>query len=325
MKKLLLELSKGLGQECSAKTFYEYAETRFGDYIRTLEQNEACVSDLLRKVQKDELRKDGTILSFVNLIKTIEKHCLEIMQKSYAGEILSATNMLLKLLRVQKYANYKLADMYANYLKLEVPDIEWYRCVDFDNAETSVNCNHVPFELRSKLKTGRFNQIGFPCLYLASSLETANKEVGMCEKGKKRYYGKFRSKKNLVSLDFSIPTEKRIDKMSEYDQFSFLITYPVRILCSTKAKDSNANFVEEYIFSQLLLHVLLLSKKDSKKDDDLPKFDGICYTSTKDNKGLNLVVPAKYFVKEPPAEGWSEFVDSLFEIDDPILYDSNLL
>lgn len=49
--------------------------------------------------------------------------------------------------------------------------------------------------------------------------------------------------------------------MNDYDKFSFLITYPMLLLCLVPVTDETARFHEEYLFSQLFAHVMYMNKK----------------------------------------------------------------
>lgn len=306
LDKFILETANTLGQEYNDSTFYVFVNDKLKQYVSSLNDNANIVEYLLK--QANQMNGKSSSVRFVNLIKTINKHCLYILVKAYKGDIWAATNRLRSLLGVQKYTDYKLVDMYANYLKFTfAANKPLYRCVDFESSKIPANCNHIPFELRRYATKQRFNQLGVPCLYLSASLDCCQQEIGSnVDKGKKRWYGIFKTKKDLYFLDFSIPTEQDIKSMSVHDKFSFLVTYPLRLLCLTKTKYDNAVFMEEYLFSQLFFHIAFFCKHE-----DFPAFDGICYTSMKDRKSLNYVIPAKYNDEEPPLKGISDFIQSV--------------
>ena len=81
--------------------------------------------------------------------------------------------------------------------------------------------------------------------------------------------------------------------MNDYDKFSFLITYPMLLLCLVPVADETTRFHEEYLFSQLFAHVMYMNKKENIYSD------GICYTSMRDKEGVNYVIPALYKRSEP--------------------------
>ena len=307
LNELINNLASTLGQERNTPTFYQFVINKFNGYVSVLQDNADSIDYLLQNTE--ELRCKKTSIRFINLIKSINKRCIEILSRAYKGDLLSATAQLKSLLVVQKYTYYKLMDVYANYLQFKrIEDYELFRCVDFKSGEVPVSCNHVPFNLRHLASKQRFNQIGVPCLYLSTSLDCCQQEIGDVAKENERWYGTFKAKRNLFFADFTIPSPDEVKTMSFYDKFSFLVTYPLRLLCLTKAKEGNSQFVEEYLFSQLFLHVLFLSEHDNFQN-----FDGICYTSMKDGSCLNFVIPAKYQSNIPPVEGLSDFIESIIE------------
>lgn len=310
IRTLLKKLSDQLPVDYEkTECFYYLAKDKLSEFETELKSLDSTdMSDFLK--QAEELECSPTSESFINLIHKIKNTCLEILQYAYRGQILEATTLLDKLLSVPKYTDYKLSDWYFNYMSSAFENsVNLYRCVDFsDDEEDPKDCNHVPFQLRGSASNVRFNLLGYPCLYLCSSLECAQKELGNVAERKVRWYGEFRPKRQLCLLDFTLPSDETIDNMSVYDMFCFLVTYPLRLLCSYKMKDNDASFNEEYTFSQLFLHTMFLNKKN-----EYPGFDGISYSSMYDRKCVNYVFPALYYAKEPPTEGHSQHILDMFE------------
>lgn len=299
---LFQKLSSNLAQDYQDNSFYFYIKKSLDEFIDLLRGYKEEIASLLEVTK--ELNGNTTYRRFENLMIKINTHCLEILQYAYHGDILSATLKLKGLLYSQKYTDYKLADMYVNYLQFSrSASKELFRCVDFEKSVTPDNCNHLPFNLRQHASKGRFNQLGVPCLYLSDSIDCAQQEIGEIAKDKERWYSVFEQKEILYWADFTIPTICEIEKMTDYEKFSFLITYPLRLLCLTKTKNDNAKFNEEYLFSQLFFHIIFFHV-----EENCPAFDGICHTSTKDKSHLNYIIPAKYKTKEPPISGLSEYV-----------------
>ncbi|MBO4664920.1 MAG: hypothetical protein J5663_10990 [Bacteroidaceae bacterium] len=305
---LIDEISRNLAQDYNENSFYEYIKRAFDEYLVHLSKHKKEIETLLYNTK--EFDGEKTYKRFASLIKKINACCLDILEKAYQGDILSAALELDKLLTVQKYTSYKLMDMYVNYLNFEqTSGGTFFRCVDFKDGDTPKSCGHVPYDKRYLVNKGRFNQLGFPCLYLSNSLECAQKEVGRKKSNKIRWYGKFVPKRDLLFMDFSIRMGGKIDSMSDYDKFSYLVTYPLRLLCLTKTKRESVAFTEEYIFSQLFLHILFINHKNGK----IPNYHGIRFTSLKDSRYLNFVVPAKYNSKQPKTSGVSEYIAVLFD------------
>lgn len=309
IKFIIQGLANSLAQNTNGKPFYYYAEGRLLEYIGVLEKNECAVKTLLSKI--DDMNGDATPRRFIGLMKSINEQCLKILERAYAGDIFSALNELKSLL-VRKYTKYKLKKIYVEYIRCKnIQYKEMYRCVDFDKGVKPKSCGQLPFEMRECASKGRFNQLGTICLYLSNSLECAQKEIGeKVRNGKIRWYGKFCPKAELSFMDFSIPKKKDLKRWEEEDLFAFLLTYPLRVLCLAKGKNhKKVSFVEEYLFSQLFLHILLLNGKIGSKLN----FEGICYSSAKSSECLNFVIPAKYETRTPPCSGKSPYIDRLLK------------
>lgn len=96
---------------------------------------------------------------------------------------------------------------------------------------------------------------------------------------------------------------------------SWLLTYPLRLLCGIKTYDEG-NFHEEYIFPQLVFHWMYMKPYDKR-------MDGFMYSSTKNPGGINYVFPATYRSKTPPTysdKQVSEKLELLFVQSTPVLY-----
>lgn len=211
---------------------------------------------------------------------------------------------------VSKATKGYLADRYLSYLKFAADDGRiYYRYLKLDSNIEPKNCNHLPYNLRRQASPNRFNQIGFPCLYVASSLDLAEKESN-CKVSDHVYVGEFKSKKNLYYLNFCIPTNEEREQMTAYDTFEYLVTYPLLLpSLITKSNKDCTGFCEEYLFSQLFFHLLFTTKRN-----DIEYWDGIRYTSTLDRNGYNIVVPASYKQQEPPTgDTISDFIEERFK------------
>lgn len=298
--------------------FYSFIEKKLERYIQLLKTID---SECLKPILSDDLAMHGnqTKQRFLNLMEEIVSECLFILQLSYNGDVFQATIRLQRLLTIRRVTNGRLVDMYANYFKFKVVDDSYYRCVVFNKDEKNVNCNHLPFNLRYKASTGRFNQLGTICFYASSSEELASSSVHVNVNDKrKKWMSEFKPRKKMYFLNLSVPKDEEIDSMNEYDQFAFLITYPFFLLCLTESKVNDGQFVEEYLFSQLFIYLLCQSNGGK-----LSFYRGICYTPMGKIKGNNIVVPIKYEEGlEPPKEGYSKYISDMFEeVKEPYLVD----
>lgn len=296
LQSLILELVTSLGcnhRHRKQQTFYCFIKFQFDEYERLLKKVDKKQFESMLS-EAGELMGKSAKLRFLNLMKVIHTKCLEILQLAYKGDVLNASALLEKLLMVKKYTKGYLQDMYVNYLKNEEGQGNcYYRIVDFPKGKMLPNCNHMPYNLRSKASAGRFNLLGIPCLYLASSEKTALLELGDKNENNSRWLGTFKALRNLRFLKFTIPSVRDISAMSDYDKFSFLVTYPLLQLCLVPVADENARFHEEYLFSQLFTHIMYMNKNSNFYSD------GISYSSMRDKGGVNYIIPALYKQREP--------------------------
>lgn len=294
LQSLISDLVTSLGcNHRKQQTFYCFIKFQFEEYERLLKKVDKKQFESMLS-EAGELMGRPTKLRFLNLMKVIHAKCLEILQLAYKGDVLNASTQLEKLLTVKKCTKGYLLDMYVNYLKNEEGQgNRYYRIVDFPKGMLLPNCNHMPYNLRSKASAGRFNLLGIPCLYLASSETTALAEIGNLVNKNDRWLGTFKAVCKLFFLNFTIPTSEEISAMRDYDKFSFLVTYPMLLLCLVPVADDEAKFHEEYLFSQLFVHVIYMNKKGESYSD------GICYSSMRNNGGINYIIPALYKQKTP--------------------------
>jgi hypothetical protein len=319
LKEFIFGLSRTLPMSRDTyNSFYSFVKEEFELYLSKL--NSLSKEDFERFLESaNEMCGNASTRRFINLISDIQKHCLLILQSAYKGDYYLATKGLENLLTIQKTTKYRLKDMLVNYFVLgRECKKTFYRCVDFEKVKTPDDCWHVPYNLRQYASRGRFNQTGTICMYISDSLECANSELGAVNEQKFRWVGEFRPKQTLYLYNFVVPSKSDIEKMSLYDQFSFLLIFPFYILCLTKCKYPSKSFCEEYIFSQLFFQMLFL-----QSNDKCPRFDGIMYTSMHISNAINIVIPAKYEEKEPPMAGHSKYVTSLLvEIGKPFKIDN---
>lgn len=293
--------------------FFSFAQERLNQFVQQTSQIDE--DELKAKLNENGIffKPPYTKKRFENLIQLINKLSLEILHLCYQGAIFSAGDLLYKLLGGNTKLGRYLAGPYFNCFKYEIKkEAVYYRMRDDD--ENVTDCWHVPFHCRRLASTGRYSIAGFPSLYLADSLITASKELGKLQK-KHRWYSEFTLKdgKKLFLLDLSTPTKHEIAEMNDFQKIAFILTYPMRLLCSVKTKQSGNPNNEEYFIPQLISHALLMEKKLS---------EGILYTSTKNKGSRCIVMPAINIGREIVGRGHSEYLKSLWNTTAPQIYET---
>ena len=275
-------------------SFYAFIQQQFTQYEIDLSHLPAEQLDLLLQ-ESGELKGNPTKRRFINLISNIHKQCLSILADSYNGDLYSSLIKLTRLLTSSSAIGHRLKDVLANYFVLQLdPKLKLYR--GRDEKEPIEDCWNLPFNLREKASNARFNLTGTICMYLASSADCCSLELGNHKPKQIRYIQEFRLKPNrhISLLDLRIPMDTEIDEMNAYEKFCFLLLYPFYCLCLSKAiyNHNDRSFYEEYLFSQLFFNMLFL-----QRNNDVLFFDGIIYSSVHDRSMQNIVLPARYDVR----------------------------
>ena len=151
--------------------------------------------------------------------------------------------------------------------QLTCKNIQLYRARKGKDLQERKELFHTPFELRTKCASYRFSTLGYPSLYLASSLETALLEVGV--KNPLEYFCScFKTNNDICVVDLALPNRD----LTFWEQYSLLVFYPLIVACNLKVKNTDDPFKPEYVIPQLLTQVIRLHSSD---------IIGISYTSTK--------------------------------------------
>lgn len=151
--------------------------------------------------------------------------------------------------------------------QLTCKNIQLYRARKGKDLQERKELFHTPFELRTKCASYRFSTLGYPSLYLASSLETALLEVGA--KNPLEYFCScFKTNNDICVVDLALPNRD----LTFWEQYSLLVFYPLIVACNLKVKNTDDPFKPEYVIPQLLTQIIRLHSSG---------IIGISYTSTK--------------------------------------------
>lgn len=301
-----------------SSVFFYFIKYKFSEFI--IELNQISESDLTATLKEFEgFQGNISKVRFLNLIKKITREYLTILGECYRANqvkallslenLLGNNNRLLKPYLVEQLINYCTYNFSNNPIL--------FRIRDENKGEKVDNCWHTPFFIRQNSYTGRFSMPGFPCLYLADSPSTCNAEIKGPTKGKDRWLAQFSLKKgkNLICLDLRIPTTEEIERADSTQKIQLLLTYPLRLLCSTTAQNRTDGFGEEYLFSQALMNVISFPLND---ESGICSVNGVVYNSTKRLGGINYALPAKSNNIPPSVEEiYSTELQELFTFSNP--------
>lgn len=283
-------------------SYSDFIEEKLHAYIELLEK---VNDDGLIKIISSEFCKNPTKKRFINLEKCICNRCLDILSLIIKGDLYNAITQLNKLLQNNYSIQYKLNERLINYVRIKILKNPLYRIVEYSREENPQNCNHVPYEMREKANMDRFNMNGYPCLYLSDSIDGCKKELSNSN-NKEKYSSSFTPKMNpqIVFFDLILPKQDYLESITDFDKFRFILTYPLYIMCLSI---NNTKFKYEYLFPQLLFHLLFFSEKNNNTYN----IRGIAYSSTKDPKHTNYIIPAM-MKNKLLYNGHSEYISDLF-------------
>ena len=313
-----------------ASLFYSYISQKFKEFIEIAKEvdEKELIEALHRFNGAINIGFKGNISKqrFVNLLKKICNELKTILEECYAANQSKAFIELEKLLgkegvetRNSTFGKY-LHEQYINYCMTKIDSSKvLYRVRDCNSDEPRDNCWHTPYNIRQYAYAGRFSTPGFPCLYLSDSPETSMEEVGKLQK-EYRLIGTFTLKKGKIfsCIDLRFPLGKEeIEKTTEKEKIELFLSYPLRLLCTCptiEKRKSNA-FAEEYLFSQVLINVIM---SPNNENSGMLNVDGICYNSTKRIGGINYALPAKTKSVPPKQdEKFSKQLEDLFDHPKP--------
>lgn len=305
------------------ETFYLFMSSVYDQFIASL-KNEVDEEDLVKCLDPgtsslEHFRAPYTKRRFVHCLKKICDQNLKILALCYKGNLSEASKALRKELFSACFGKY-LVEHYIENIQFRIEENQVFfrmrdESINDDKGHKIIvdNCWHVPYEKRHNAATCRFSLLGYPCLYLGDSKNTADAELDSLDVGKRRWVASFKLKRSVLLYDLRIPSEEDIDSKDSFGLFQLLLNYPLIAICS--AKSHRKGFNEEYYFPQLFLHYLL-----SPGDGRALSYKGIAYSSTKWAGGYNIVLPAFYTEEIPPEEGYSQVLKDLFETDKPKIY-----
>lgn len=282
-------------------SYFEFIEKELNDYINFIKE----IDDYeLESLLIGQFRQNPSKIKFINLEKFICNNLKKILTLVIKGDIYNAINRLNAFFINNSSTQYKLIEPLKNHMGLFLIDEKLYRIIP--KEENTTSCNHIPFNIREKSKNVRFNLNGYPCLYLSNSVKGCIIEVEKKVNSPEYCWSEFTiSNKRIPLFDLTIPQMKDISTLSVYDKFRFLLTYPLYVLCLSS---SNEDFKYEYLFPQLMFHLLFIPNYNDITYD----IKGIAYTSTKDSKYINYVIPALMPKTHIQTSGYSTYISELF-------------
>ncbi|TGE25210.1 hypothetical protein E5K00_08445 [Hymenobacter aquaticus] len=185
---------------------------------------------------------------------------------------------------------------------------------------------HIPYELRSLVTSQRFSIAGQPCIYAASSVYLAYKEIRATSYGLSLHAVKLRAN---VESDYAPVTlvdlrnrvqgvrKKYLGRPNYYDGdlIKFLVTWPL-VMATSVPKNPKDNFHAEYQIPHLFLEWVRSSQPKNS-----PRLDGLMFSSSLESpsdpnylNAYNVVIPVHHW----DDEGLCRVRTSQLQVSSPI-------
>lgn len=175
---------------------------------------------------------------------------------------------------------------------------------------------HVPFDKRENIKAYRFSMIGMPCLYLGCSIYVCWEEM------RRKVMDDLMISAFALNEGYSLKLldlrlKREISSPIELQQY--LMTLPLIIACSFRVKSDDGIYKPEYVFPQLVMHMIVQNSADNRE------IDGIYYDTTQQEEDFkpyigrdfrmieNIAIPV-YKVKET---GYCDRLKEMFTLTEP--------
>lgn len=237
----------------------------FEEYLSNLKTIGAQVIEKVNAEMHSVIETQGELKINFDIITEVKTVC---------NAILDATTQYFKGFPALAYDEFEKAMTRNHCHLLELlpqllieDNILFYRVRKGINFQERKDLFHTPFEKRVKCNSYRFSTLGYPSLYLASTLETALLESDV--KNPEEYScACFKPTHKLTFIDLALPDRK----LEFWEQYSLVVFYPLIMACNLKVKEKDEPFKPEYIIPQLLVQTIRLHSQN---------LDGITYTSTK--------------------------------------------
>ncbi len=177
---------------------------------------------------------------------------------------------------------------------------------------------HTPYEKRELIKSYRYSMIGMPCLYLGCSIYVCWEEMRRANINN-LMIAAFRLKdgEKLNLLDLRI--QRDLGQATSSDLKEYLMALPLIIACSFKTQSDEGIYKPEYVFPQLVMHMIV---KDSASKRTI---DGVIYDTTQQEEDFknyighdlrvieNIAIP----VYEVADKGYCSRLSEMFSLTQP--------
>lgn len=267
-----------------------------------------------------DIKVSGAETLFVSHIESICNKLKNSLDLYYKGELWAAhmdTDDIINGIPKEKPAFASINDTYQ--LWGNGTNVQLFRArlgermVDFPAEEML----HIPFDLRSKVRTERFSIPGLPCLYLGNTSYSCWIEMGSPDDAKFNV-SPVLIEKDMMVLNLAVSIrhifkwyeeldESRTKEDTDKELITWLTLLILTIATSYAVKEENREFKSEYIIPQM---IMLACKSNG--------MDGIVYISKKVSEeifGMTVAVNVALFAIYEGEEKYSKICENIKTAD----------
>lgn len=171
------------------------------------------------------------------------------------GDIRSAGNIIYNLLFSNKYLGHTLC---SEFEKSNLVNILYRGRIiddyaDIDSTDEFIfQIFHIPFNKRNLVANERYSISGFPCLYLANSIEGVKAELEITELSDNFFIGDFRVNNSINYFDLTPTFLKNLNQFSVTKIKIAMLKLLLLMACSIRVNNKKSNYCSNYVIPQLV-------------------------------------------------------------------------
>lgn len=171
------------------------------------------------------------------------------------GDIRSAGNIIYNLLFSNKYLGHTLC---SEFEKSNLVNILYRGRIiddyaDIDSIDEFIfQIFHIPFNKRNLVANERYSISGFPCLYLANSIEGVKAELEITELSDNFFIGDFRVNNSINYFDLTPTFLKNLNQFSVTKIKIAMLKLLLLMACSIRVNNKKSNYCSNYVIPQLV-------------------------------------------------------------------------
>ncbi|MCI9629520.1 hypothetical protein [Thomasclavelia cocleata] len=171
------------------------------------------------------------------------------------GDIRSAGNIIYNLLFSNKYLGHTLCTEFEKnnfvntlYRGRIINDYSVIGSID----EFILQIFHIPFDKRNLVANERYSISGFPCLYLANSIDGVKAELEITELSHNFFIGDFKVNNSIKYFDLTPTFLKNLNQLSVTKIKVAMLKLLLLMACSIRVNKKKSNYCSNYVIPQLV-------------------------------------------------------------------------